>query len=131
MTKIWNRTAIVYLSLCIAAWVSTLFVKAGLHMILIGSTILVGGLIMWLAGLIHKKRPCISEHILALFHFWFYQFGTPALLLAFYLTLYGQAPDLALALFSVGGAFMVLGTILFIIVIRQQGGFMKKRAGSG
>lgn len=131
MTRIWNRTAIVYLSLCIVAWVATLFVNAGLHMILVGSIILVGSLIMWLTGLIHRIRPGASNHILALFHFWFYQFGTPALLLAYYLTHTERAPDLALALFSVGGAFIVLGTVLFVIVIGQQGGFMKKGAGSG
>ena len=128
MSALWIRSSIVYLVLCLIAWVSTLFVEGGLQMILIGSTILIGALIMSLCGAIHKRRPRLAEQTLALFHFCFYQVGTPALLVAFYLTLEEKIPDLRLALFSVGGSFMFLGTVLFVIGIRQDESLIRKEA---
>lgn len=128
MSTVWTRVGIVYLLLCVIAWVATLFTGAGLQMILIGSTILVGALIMGLVGLIYRRHEAFSRLPLALFHFWFYQFGTPALLIAFYLTLIQGPTDVILALFSVGGSFLFMGTALFVITIGVGKSIMRKEA---
>lgn len=120
MDKIWIRISIVYVLLSIASWISCVFVKAGLHMIMFGSVIFVGALVMALCSMIYARRPELKNRMLSKFHFWLYQIGAPAILAALYLSLADKAGDLSLSLFSVGGAFMVMGTILFILTITQK-----------
>jgi len=85
-----------------------------------GSVIFVGALVMALCGMIYAKRPELINRMLGRFHFWLYQLGAPSALAAFYLSLADKMGNLSLALFAVGGAFMVMGTILFILTIIQK-----------
>jgi len=126
MERIWIRSSVVYLFICIVSWFATLFIRAGLYAILFGSIILVGSLIMWVTGLVYLNRPAAANGLIGKFHFGMFQLGVPCILLAWFLSFMEVSISIQVISCAIGIAFLMLGLGLFLLNIVHHHNYKEK-----